>query len=330
MAAALDALAATDGEICRQIGRLVQRGFLVVDKPAARVRIVTDSTADLPADVARAAGITLIPLRVHFGEQVFRDRVDLQPGQFYDLLTQGKNHPSSSPPTTEDFAALYRQLLPQSDLVSVHISSLLSLTAKNAGDGRPGGAAGRRRPPARGGRQPPGRPRPGPAGPLRQPAGRPRRKRSGDRRPAARARAAACSCFSGSTPSSTWSKAAGSAAPKDSSARCSASGRSSASRTAPSCRSTGYAAPAPCPARLLELLAAKVDPKQPILAGILHAAAPAAADRLRHQLVEEFRCAEVLIGEMGPVVGTHSGPGAIGIAALQPKPEELALLAPLG
>jgi DegV family protein with EDD domain len=80
--------------------------------------------------------------------------------------------------------------------------------------------------------------------------------------------------------------------------------------------------------RMLELLGRSVDPKQPVFAAVLHGAAPAAADRLRKLLAERFRCAEVLVGEMGPVVGTHVGPGAVGLAVLQPRSDELQLLAP--
>ena len=327
VAAALDALPATDGEISYQIGRLVQRGFLVVDKPTTRVRLVTDSTADLPIEVARANGILVVPLRVHFGDKVFRDRLDLQPRQFYDLLTSGGHHPQSSPPPPEDFQALYRQLLPQSDVVSVHISSTLSLTGANATQASQvvlPGAPGRRieivdsrhaglalglltlfgaRLAAR------GQDAPAIAAKLRELSGRMQMLFGVDTLEflVKGGRLSKARGFFGSMLGirPILAVEGGAIVPLD--------------------RVRGGRAVQP---RLLELLAQKVDPKKPILAAILHAAAPVWADNLRKLLLERFRCAEVILGEIGPVVGTHTGPGTVGIAALQPTPEELALLAP--
>lgn len=328
VAVALDSLSATDGEICQRIARLAQRGYLVVEKPATPVRVITDSTADLPAEVARAAGITLMPLRVHFGDKAFRDRVDLQPGQFYDLLTQSGKHPSSSPPTGEDFAALYRQLLPHSDLISIHISSVLSQTGANAAE-----AAKAALPTAPG-----------------------RRLEIVDSRQAGLG-LGLLALFASRL------AAQGQAAPAiaaklrelipkmhllfgvDTLEFLVKGGRLSRTQgfigallgvkpilglkdgaIAPLDKVRGSRAIQP---RLLELLAQKVDPKQPIHAAVLHAAAPAAADRLKKLLQERFRCIETLVGEIGPVVGTHVGPGAVGLAVLQPSREEQSLLAPV-
>ena len=58
------------------------------------VKVVTDSVADLPADVVKDLGITVIPLLVRFGEEVYRDGVDLTTEQFYDKLKQGKILPA--------------------------------------------------------------------------------------------------------------------------------------------------------------------------------------------------------------------------------------------
>lgn len=328
VAMALDAINATDGEIGERIGRLVQRGFLVVEKQAVPVRIVTDSTADLPAELARAAGITLMPLRVHFGDKVFRDRVDLQPGQFYDLLVESPQHPSSSPPGADDFAALYRQLLPHSDLVSIHISGLLSQTAAHAAEAA-----------------------------KAQPATGSRKIEIVDSRQAGLG-LGLLALFASRLAARGQSAAAIAAKLRELAPRAQLlfgvdtleflvkGGRLSRTQgfigsvfgikpilglkdgaIVPLDRVRGARAVQP---RLLELLAQRVDPKQPIHAAVLHAAAPAAADRLRKLLQERFRCAEILVGEIGPVVGTHTGPGAVGIAALQPTAEELSLLAPIG
>jgi DegV family protein with EDD domain len=331
--AALDAIAATDGEISQQIGQLVQRGFLLVEKRAPPVRIVSDSTADLTAELARAAGIVLAPLRVQFGDQVFRDRVDLQPGQFYDLLAKSKHHPKSSPPTVEDFEGLYRQLQPHSDLVSVHISSQLSLTAKNAAQAAKSltETSGSKRSASMGAIEIVDSRQAGLGlGMLALFASRLAARGEGAAAIAARLRELGprvhllfgVDTLEYLVKGGRLSKAAGffgtmlgikpilglhegAIVPLD--------------------KVRGARAVQP---RLLELLARMVDPKQPIFAAVLHGAAPAAADRLRKLLLERFRCAEVLVGEMGPVVGTHAGPGAVGVAALQPKGDELRLLAP--
>jgi fatty acid-binding protein DegV len=62
--------------------------------------------------------------------------------------------------------------------------------------------------------------------------------------------------------------------------------------------------------------------------GIAHAAAPEWAARLRGLLHGAFEIAELLESEIGPVVGTHVGPGCVGAAVFQPTGDELALLAP--
>ncbi|HYN20662.1 MAG TPA: DegV family protein, partial [Thermoanaerobaculia bacterium] len=127
----LDELPARDGEIIQELLTLEERRVLTRRQP--KVRIITDSTSDLPADLAAAHGITVVPLTVAFGKEIYRDRIDLQPGQFYKMLTQSKAHPVSSPPTPADFAQRYReQLAGGHEIVSLHISSKLSKTFAHA------------------------------------------------------------------------------------------------------------------------------------------------------------------------------------------------------
>jgi Uncharacterised protein, DegV family COG1307 len=66
-----------------------------------------------------------------------------------------------------------------------------------------------------------------------------------------------------------------------------------------------------------------------VVAAIGHSNAPIWADRLRALLAERFHPAELMVTEIGPVVGTHSGPGTVGAALFQPTAEELPLIAPL-
>ena len=82
--------------------------------------------------------------------------------------------------------------------------------------------------------------------------------------------------------------------------------------------------------RLIELFAQRVDPQRPVVAAVGHSNAPIWADRLRALLEQRFVTAELLVTEIGPVVGTHSGPGTVGAALFQPTDEELPLIAPIG
>jgi len=82
--------------------------------------------------------------------------------------------------------------------------------------------------------------------------------------------------------------------------------------------------------RLVELFRERVGGGRPVIAGIAHAKAPVWADRLRELLAGSFEIRELLQTEMGPVVGTHGGPGTVGAALFAPTDEELPLLAPLG
>ncbi|KKL24962.1 hypothetical protein LCGC14_2410090 [marine sediment metagenome] len=97
------------------------------------VRIVTDSTADMPLEIAHALGISVVPLSVVFGEEVFREGVDISHDLFYDKLAHGRALPTTSAPSVGDFLEVYEPLLKETDeIVSVHLSSKLSATYNNA------------------------------------------------------------------------------------------------------------------------------------------------------------------------------------------------------
>ena len=63
------------------------------------VKIVTDSSADLPEEIVKELGITVVPLYLRFGEEVFRDRVDISEDEFYERLLHDPIHPSTTQPT---------------------------------------------------------------------------------------------------------------------------------------------------------------------------------------------------------------------------------------
>lgn len=97
------------------------------------VRIVTDSTADLPPELAHDLGISIVPLSVIFGDEVFREGIDISHDLFYDKLIHGKVLPTTSAPSVGDFIEVYEPLLKKTDkIVSVHISSKLSATHSSA------------------------------------------------------------------------------------------------------------------------------------------------------------------------------------------------------
>ena len=97
------------------------------------IKVVTDSTSDLPADVAESLGIEVVPLNVHFGSDVYKDRVNLMPDTFYDKLINGDVLPTTSQPSVGEFIDVYERLGSDADgIVSVHLSEKLSGTMNSA------------------------------------------------------------------------------------------------------------------------------------------------------------------------------------------------------
>ncbi len=91
------------------------------------VKIVTDSAADLPPTLAEEMGITVVPVYLRFGNEVYRDRVDISEDEFYQRLLHDPIHPSTTQPTPQDFADAYQKLFQEaSGIVSIHISRSLS------------------------------------------------------------------------------------------------------------------------------------------------------------------------------------------------------------
>ncbi len=97
------------------------------------VRIVTDSTSDLSPELASELGISVVPLSVIFGDDVYRDKVDITHDLFYQKLVTSKVLPTTSAPSVGDFLAVYEPLLKETDeIVAIHLSSKLSATYNNA------------------------------------------------------------------------------------------------------------------------------------------------------------------------------------------------------
>ena len=102
------------------------------------VHIVTDSTADLPAEISIRYGIHIVPLLIYFGAEELRDGVDLDADSFYSRLEGAKELPRTSQPPVEAFQSLYRELLAGDDdyVLSIHVSAKLSGTLNSAHSAR--------------------------------------------------------------------------------------------------------------------------------------------------------------------------------------------------
>lgn len=104
----------------------------------SRIAFVTDSSANLPQELAQRHNITVVPVYVIFGEQSFKDYVEISPPDFYRRLAErkasGQEMPKTSQPPPEDFRAVYASLAEQgyTDIVSVHVSAKASGTCRSA------------------------------------------------------------------------------------------------------------------------------------------------------------------------------------------------------
>ncbi len=101
----------------------------------ARIRVVTDSTADIPEDLRLAAGIEMVPLSVNFGNESLRDKIDIGHAEFVQRLkASGRNLPTTAQPPPGLFEETYLRLADEGveQIVSVHISESLSGTCGSA------------------------------------------------------------------------------------------------------------------------------------------------------------------------------------------------------
>jgi DegV family protein with EDD domain len=99
---------------------------------AENTAIVVDSTADFPEAPTRFPGWVVVPLYVRFGDESFRDYVEITPDRFYERLRTEAELPTTSQPTPGDFLAAYEQLSGYERIYSIHISGRLSGTIESA------------------------------------------------------------------------------------------------------------------------------------------------------------------------------------------------------
>jgi len=99
-----------------------------------RIAIVTDSTADLPKEIAKKNAITVVPLKVNFQDKNYTEGVDITNQEFYEKLEESNTLPTTSQPSPSDFSKAYEDLLQQNydSIISIHISDKLSGTRQSA------------------------------------------------------------------------------------------------------------------------------------------------------------------------------------------------------
>lgn len=333
----LDRLPLLDSQVLGELARLSELGFLSFAEPEFKVRVVTDSTSDLPQELASLHRIHVVPLTVFLGEKIHKDGVDISPREFYQRLSQDKDlHPRTSPPTPGEFLTVYRQLVENSDIVSVHISAKMSQTFLHA----------------------------------RQSLEEHRETLESSRRNASPvaietvdsqtvsaalgllALLAARMAMRGLSASQIRSRLEGMRQRVhmifvvDTLEYLARGGRIGKARAflgqmlgikpiltvqdgevAPLDKVRGGRAAHP---RVIELFKARVNPAEPVVVCIAHAQAPVWADRLKNLIQQNFNVSELIETEIGPTVGTHVGPGTVGAVMFQPNEDEKELVAPIG
>jgi DegV family protein with EDD domain len=100
----------------------------------ARVRVITDSACDLPEEIAQRLEIDIVSLSVRFGDQEFTDRVDLKPAEFWAKCKASKTLPATSAPSPGAFQAAYERAIGDGcdGVIVLTLSALLSATHQSA------------------------------------------------------------------------------------------------------------------------------------------------------------------------------------------------------
>jgi DegV family protein with EDD domain len=95
----------------------------------AKVMVVTDSSAQISAKEAKLHDITVVPLNIHFGDEILKEGEDLSPEEFFQRAEHSPVMPTASAPSPAVFSQVYRELHKRSNkILSLHVSSKLSKT----------------------------------------------------------------------------------------------------------------------------------------------------------------------------------------------------------
>lgn len=98
-----------------------------------RVKIMTDSTCDLSEELLKTNDISVVPLYVHFGEESYRDGIDIRAEGLYKLVEEYKTLPKTSAPSPGDFIREFEQYIKSGeDILYIGLSSQMSSTLQNA------------------------------------------------------------------------------------------------------------------------------------------------------------------------------------------------------
>ena len=101
------------------------------------VKIVTDTLSNIPKELAQELGISVVPLNVHFGTEVYRDTVDISTDEFYQKLQTSEFFPTSSAPPPGVFVELFTELAKETDeIVAIMTSSKISAIGESAIQGK--------------------------------------------------------------------------------------------------------------------------------------------------------------------------------------------------
>ena len=100
----------------------------------SKIAIITDSTSDIPEDMVKELDLKIIPLTVNFGEESFLDNgKDINKKDFYNKVRSSEKLPTTTQPTPKNFIELYSDTLKTSDsIISIHISKKMSGTINSA------------------------------------------------------------------------------------------------------------------------------------------------------------------------------------------------------
>ena len=97
------------------------------------VKIVTDSVSDIPSDLAKQLDITMVPLTVNFGVESFLDGVEITPKEFFEKIETAPSLPTTAAPSIGAFTEVYKDLTGKGhEVVSLHVSGKLSATLSSA------------------------------------------------------------------------------------------------------------------------------------------------------------------------------------------------------
>jgi len=97
------------------------------------IKIVTDSTCDLPPELIKRYDIRVVPINILFGNESYEEGVNIDRATFYRKIEENRRLPTTSQPSAGRFAAVYRSLIGEAeDIISIHVTGKLSGTCRSA------------------------------------------------------------------------------------------------------------------------------------------------------------------------------------------------------